>query len=215
MKEASIGEPEVYLGGKVQKVESESGEMCWAFSLSQYVDEACRNVRNLLKERNDDAYVQECTHLMPKKAPAPMSNEYRLEIDISPELNATDAAYYQSLIGILRWMVELGRVDITMKVSMLSSCLALPREGHLKQLSWMFSYLEKQNNSEMVFDHTLPDVDYAKFPKQDWDNTVYANERGELKEEVPTNLPIPLGKGLAMRVFVDFDHAGDQITRRS
>ena len=65
---------------------------------------------------------------MPKKAPAPMLNEYRPEIDISPELTATDAAYYQSLIGILRWMVELGRVDITTEVSMLSSCLALPRE---------------------------------------------------------------------------------------
>ena len=63
-----------------------------------------------------------------------MSNEYRAEIDISPELDATDAANYQSLIGILQWMVELGRVDITTEVSMLSSCLALPREGHLKQV---------------------------------------------------------------------------------
>ena len=75
--------------------------MCWAFSLSQYVDEACRNVRNHLKERNCDAYVQEYTYFMPKKAPAPMSNKYRPAIDIYPELNATDAAYYQSLIGIL------------------------------------------------------------------------------------------------------------------
>ena len=87
---------------------------------------------------------------MPKKSPIPMSNKYCPEIDISPELNAIDAVYYQSLIGILQWMVKLGRVDITTEVSMLSSCLALPREGHLKQLSWMFSYLEKQNNSEMV-----------------------------------------------------------------
>ena len=55
-----------------------------------------------------------------------MSNDYRPEIDVSPELDATDAAYYQSLIGILQWMVELGRVDICTEVSMLSSCLALP-----------------------------------------------------------------------------------------
>ena len=111
-------------------------------------------------------------------------------------------------------MVELGRVDITTEVSMLLSCLALPREGHLKQLFWMFSYLEKQHNSEMIFDHTLSDVDYAEFPKQGWDKTVYANERGKLKEEVPTNLPNPLGKGFVMRVFVDSGHAGDQVTRR-
>ena len=84
MKEASIGEPDVYLGGKVRKVEFESGEMCWSSSLSQYVGEACRNVRIHLKERNGDDYVQECTYFMSKKAPAPMSNEYRPEIDISP-----------------------------------------------------------------------------------------------------------------------------------
>ena len=79
----------------------------------------------------------------------------------------------------------------------------------------MFSYLEKQHNSDIVFDHILPNIDYKDFPKQDWDNTVYANERGELKEEVPTNLPTPLGTGFIMRVFVDSDHTGDQVTRRS
>ena len=215
LKEASIGEPDVYLRGKVRRVELESGEMCWAFGLSQYVGEACWSVRNHLKEKNSDAYVQECTYFMPKKAPTPMLNKYCPKIDISPELNVTDAAYYQSLIGILRWMVELGRVHITTEVSMLLSCLALSREGHLKQLFWMFSYLEKQHNDEMVFDDTVPDVDYTEFSKQDWDNTVYANDRGELKEEVPTNLPTSLGKGLVMRVFVDSDHAGDQITKIS
>ena len=37
MKEASIGEPEVYLGGKVRKVELETRKLCWAFRSSQYV----------------------------------------------------------------------------------------------------------------------------------------------------------------------------------
>ena len=40
MKEASIEEPDVYLGGKVRKVELDTGEVCWAFSSSQYVQEA-------------------------------------------------------------------------------------------------------------------------------------------------------------------------------
>ena len=92
-------------------------------------------------------------------------------------------------------MVELGRVDMCTGVSMLSSCLVLPREGHLLRLFHIFSYLEKENNCEMVFDHTVPAIDKADFPKENWDNTVYANERGELKEEIPTNLPTSLGKG--------------------
>ena len=94
-----------------------------------------------------------------------MSNKYRLEIYISPKLNATDAAYYQSLIGILQCMVELERVNIPTEVSMLLSCLALPREGNLKQRFWMFAYLEKQHISEIVFNHFVPTVDYSEFLK--------------------------------------------------
>ena len=67
----------------------------------------------------------------------------------------------------------------------------------------------------MVFDHAVPEIDKADYLKENWDNTVYANERGELKEDVPTNLPTPLGKGFTIRVYVDSDHAGDQVTRRS
>eukprot|EP00980_Cylindrotheca_fusiformis_P025560 scaffold14072_cov73-Cylindrotheca_fusiformis.AAC.1 len=63
---------------------------------------------------------------------APMANSYRPEIDVTPELSVEQASYYQSLIGILRWIVELGRVDICCEVSLLSSHLALPRQGHLE-----------------------------------------------------------------------------------
>ena len=63
-------------------------------------------------------------------------------MEVSRELNEVDAAYYQSLIGILRWMVELGRVDVCLEVSMMSSHLALPREGHLEQVLHIFAYLK-------------------------------------------------------------------------
>ena len=112
-------------------------------------------------------------------------------------------------------MVELGRINITIDVSMLLSCLALPREEHLKQMFCMFAFLEKQHNSEMVFDQTEHAIDYFESPKQDLENTVYTNERDELKEDVPTNIPTPLGKGFKMQVFVDSDRAGDQVMRRS
>ena len=63
------------------------------------------------------------------KAVTPMTSGYRPEIDITPELGSEDAAYYHSIIGVLRWIVELGRIDINVKASMLSSHLALPREA--------------------------------------------------------------------------------------
>ena len=37
--------------------------------------------------------------------------------------------YYQSQIGGMRWMVEIGQVDINTEVSMLASFLDLPWEG--------------------------------------------------------------------------------------
>ena len=67
----------------------------------------------------------------------------------------------------------------------------------------------------MVFDYTVPAIDKVDFSKANQDNTVYANERGELKEKIPTNLSTSLGEGFTMRVYIDSDHAGDQVTRIS
>ena len=48
-------------------------------------------------------------------------------------------------------MVELERVDICYKVSMILSSLSLSRAGHLELLYHIFSYLKKHHNMEMVF----------------------------------------------------------------
>jgi hypothetical protein len=103
------------------------------------------------------------------------------------------------LIGILRWIVELGRVDICCEVSMMSSCLALPRIGHLQQLYYIFAYLKKHHNTEMVFDATEPDINMTDFEKKDWSNTVYVPGDGEIKEALPTDMPKPRGKGSCRR----------------
>ena len=42
--------------------------------------------------------------------------------------------WFQELIGILRWSVEIGRVDILTELSLLPACQASPHEGHLNQL---------------------------------------------------------------------------------
>ena len=47
------------------------------------------------------------------------------------ELGPDDLSYYQQQIGILRWMVELGRIDICTEISMLAAYTASPRQGHL------------------------------------------------------------------------------------
>ena len=49
MKEKSIGDPGTYLGGGIRKIELNNGIECWAFSSTQYVQDAVNNVEQYLK----------------------------------------------------------------------------------------------------------------------------------------------------------------------
>lgn len=86
------------------------------------------------------------------KPSTPMQTNYRPELDVTPLLEPDQANYYQSLIGVLRWAVELGRIDIYIDVSLLSSFLAQPRIGHLQQVLHIFAYLKCHEQSNLVFD---------------------------------------------------------------
>ena len=90
---------------------------------------------------------------------------------------------------------------------MMSSHLALPREGHLKEVLHIFAYLKNHTNSEMVFDPTPVEFDRSIFAKQDWSFSQYGCE--DMKEELPDGMPESRGQPMTMRVFVDSDHAGD------
>ena len=146
-------------------------------------------------------------------APTPLSSGYRPEIDVSPELGGEEASYFHSLIGVLRWIVERGRADMDCEVSMMSSHLALPRVGHLKEVFHMFAYLKAHSNTELVFDPTPVDFDRNLFERQDWSYSPYGYEG--LTEILPEGMPTPHGPSMTIRVYVDSDHAGDLITRRS
>ena len=94
-----------------------------------------------------------------------MTSGYHPDIDITPELGEEDSAYFHSLIGVLRWIVELGRVEINVEASMLSSHLAMPREGHMQELLHVFAYLKKHMNTEMVFDPSETEIDMNSFQR--------------------------------------------------
>jgi len=96
---------------------------------------------------------------------------------------------------------------------MMSSHLALPREEHLNELYHIFAYLKARSNAEMIFDLTPIEPDKTLFERQDWSYSAYGYE--SLKEELPSHMPVPHGQLMMMRVFVDADHAGDQVTRQS
>ena len=126
LKEASIGPPKMYLGAGIRKVKLDNGMEAWAASSSQYVQAAVKNVEEYIEKSHHKQWR------IPNKVETPLRSTYRPELDVSEELSSSNASYYQSLIGILRCIVELGRVDICLEVSMMSSHLALPRKGHME-----------------------------------------------------------------------------------
>jgi hypothetical protein len=107
-------------------------------------------------------------------------------------------------------MVELGQIDIATEVSMLSSYLACPREGHLENALHVMGYLRLQHNSPVIFDPTYPDIDQTAFPSFDW-----MEFYGNVEEAIPPDMPPPLGKDIDLHVMVDSDHAGEKRTQHS
>ena len=203
MKKGSIGDPDIYLGAKVRKMTMENGVEAWAASPSKYVQEAVRNIEKYMMDNLEGRKLG-------KKASAPFPAGYDILLDTTPTLGPVLASFYQSQVGILRWIVELGRVDIVTEASLLASQLALPREGHLEAVFHLFLYLRNKHNSCMAFDPTYPEIDMSDFKVCDWEN-FYTGA----KEALPPNAPQPQGKEVDLRLFVDSDHAGDKLTRRS
>ena len=122
IKEKSIAPPNIYLGNKVSHVILEGGAKAWSLSSSQYVQASVANV---------EKYLTKLDMRLPKKVSSPLTDSYRPELDMTPELNKSEASYYMLLVGILRWIAELNRIDIAVEVSMMISVMALLRRGHL------------------------------------------------------------------------------------
>ena len=89
----------------------------WGTSPAKYVKEAVEE--HLTKEYG--------VRKLPKRATTPWPSKYVSETDTTPELGPKEANYYQYQIGVLHWMVEIGRVDIITEVLTLASQMAMPR----------------------------------------------------------------------------------------
>jgi hypothetical protein len=71
LKEESIGEPKMHLRGSARKVQLNDGVKCWAFSSSQQVQAAVKNVEECLSKQDDVNWVlpgNTTLHLVPTRA---------------------------------------------------------------------------------------------------------------------------------------------------
>ena len=209
LKDDSTGEPERYLGANIKKFMVD-GTPHYGLTCEDYVVSSIKNIELLLANDGDDIGL---SRYGKKASKRPFPINYRPECDVSPELNDDLSNRYLQLIGILRWAVELGRIDIYTEVSILSQHQCLPREGHLDAAYRIFWYLKKADCSRIIFDATTIDTDDRIFndaSKEEWkDFYEYA------EEPIPCNMPSPRGLELKITCYVDADHAANKVTRRS
>lgn len=133
IKEGSAGPPDQYLGAQIYEHPLTDGQTAWAMTSSKYVENAINTVTQLLRKDEDNTQLKKTAHVT-------FSTSYKPELDMSPVItNADMLSRYRQIIGILRWAVELGRVDIYLEVSLLLQYLAAPRLGHLEATYHVFA----------------------------------------------------------------------------
>jgi len=142
--------------------------------------------------------------------------------DYNPELNGTEYLHvqlitiYPNIMGILLWLCELGRVNITHKDSILSQYMIQPRSDHLSQVLNVFNYLKKcESKGWMVFDPYEFNIEWMPFRNDECPTSERADALSKFYPdsfyEIPLNVRRSLGRGVNINCLVDYDHAGNKI----
>ena len=97
-----MGAPKTYLGTKLKQTTLANGIQAWGMPPSKYVQEATKTCRKHLTINFNGQYK------LPKSAENPFPLNYSPETDVTEVLDTDMANYFQSLIGIMRWIVEIG-----------------------------------------------------------------------------------------------------------
>jgi hypothetical protein len=191
-----IGVPEYYLGAdfKLHKHgESETITVC----AKTYISNVCKQIEELFGS--------------PLKGfETPMASDDHPELDDTGFLNTADHSKYRMLIGSGQWAINLSRLDIMFAIQTLAQYAAAPREGHMKRALRVFGYLKHYPKYGIIFDAAEKELPEAKVEEVNW-NEQYPGAM----EEIPQDIPKPLGKPVTITVYVDADHASERSTRRS
>ena len=88
---------------------------------------------------------------MPKKAENLVKLSYDPGLDTSPELDPDAASCFLTIIGVLRWMIELEWIHKITEVLLLSPHVMIPRKGHLGAAVHVIAHVGQRYNSRLVY----------------------------------------------------------------
>ena len=187
------------LGAKLRQMTLRNVVVAWGMIPSKYVCEAAKNCAKRVKNNFPGEYN------LPARSGNPFAVGYESVMDTSKALDTSEASYFQSIIGVMCWMVEIGRIYIATEVSLLSSHLSYPQQGYIESALHAMDYLKQKHNSILVFYTTYPKIDEIIF--NDCDCKSF---NGDAWEANPPNSPKPCGKDVDLQAEVDSEHKVDK-----
>jgi hypothetical protein len=189
-----VGKPVYHLGGDFSR--DDDGTLAWG--AASYVNKMLTNYKLMFG----------CE---PKPCGTPLVEKDHPELDTSPELDHVGIKQYQSLIGALQWLVTLGRFDIHCAVATMGSFRVAPRQGHLARLQRIYGYIKKYPNGAIRFRTNIPNHEAFYQPSQHKWEGLYS----DAQEELPHDMPTPLGKEVRLSTYADANLMHCQVTGRS
>ena len=194
-----VGAPEYYLGGDVDQLDEH-----WTVDAVGLALSAKTYIKNLIPK------FEKLLAKTFKSVSTPMAENLHPELDKTPFLTLERTAIYRSIIGSLSWTVTLGRFDVFYATNTLSRFMNAPREGHLQAAERVLGYLNTYIKGRIIYDTAYLEQEMLLSDEHNW-TEFYP----DAEEKLVPNAPEPKGKKVRVTVYVDADHAHDQVTRRS
>ena len=164
----------------------------------RYVNKILESYERMFKEK-------------PRKSRPPLEGGDHPELDTSELCVEHQTKQFQTLIGQLQWLISLGRFDIAVHVMSLSRFRAQPRKGHLDRAKRIVGYLLFLPDGAIRFRIGEPDFSSLKDQEYDWTRTVYSGAC----EQIPHDIPKPLGKHVQTTHYVDANLHHDLATGKA
>jgi hypothetical protein len=81
------------------------------------------------------------------------------EMDETEFLTCDDISQYQMLVGSAQWAISLGRYDLQFAVNSMARFGCAPRDGHMKRMLRIFSYLKYHTKGRLKTSLTFNNYD--------------------------------------------------------
>ena len=111
------------------------------------------------------------------------------KLAVSLSLGPNVVCYYQSLISVIRWMMEVRSIDINTKAALVSLHLAMPKKWDVKAVLHIMGCLKLSHNSRWMFEPSYIDMDYSYVQECNWMDFYQTT-----MEAIPPKAPSPKGK---------------------